>query len=280
MEPDEKVANYIRDNVSPMLRTGDAHFDETSRYWHVPVLTDVGGRPVVLATYVLDRRLRFIRNPVQQLMDRLTEQLSAASNGLLGDTIDEGADEPAEEEPEPALLPLVEHAQEVSLVDQLTGLGTPAALLIRLEQEIDRVIRYESAFCLTFLDVEEMRSINQALGPLVADALIAQVGHVIQRVLRGGDFVARWSGARFVMLIQGPKDPVYVGAERILRAVRSFGPIAREGDPPIKIKASIGGISVPGPAGDAPLASPEVLREARGAVMTARASGKDVPFFV
>ena len=64
MDPSEKVTQYVHDNVSNMLRAGQPRFDEQQGYWHVPVLSDVGKRAVVLGTYVLDRKLHFVRNPV------------------------------------------------------------------------------------------------------------------------------------------------------------------------------------------------------------------------
>ena len=277
MDPREKVANYVHENVSRMLRIGEPKLDEQEGRWHVPVISDAGDRAEVLATYVLDRRLRFVRNPVKQLMDRLTDQLSRAGSAA------------AEEEPDgeaaalrdqvAQLRPLAEHAAGISLIDTLTGLGTATALLLRLEQEIERAERYKAPFCLAFLDVEGVWPVNLEHGPLVADALIAQVGQVLERVLRGGDFAARWAGARFGMLMQGPKDEVRIGAGRIVGAVNGFAPVVREGEAPLTISCTMGGLSCPPADPDTPMTLPAIVKAARGVLMAAKAAGGAEPLF-
>ena len=280
MDARDKVTNYIHENVSQMLRAGEPRFDEERGQWHVPVISDVGTRAAVLGTYVLDRRFRFIRNPVKQVMDRFTEQLSKAGAHTVPDEEEGGETETVLGAAVADTRPLVEHAQEISLVDQLTGQGTAAALIIRLEQEIDRAGRYDSPFCLAFVDVEGLWPVNNEHGPLAADALIAQVGQILERVVRGGDFVAHWSGARFAMLLQGPKSEVLIGADRIVGAVRAFRPIARAGDEPITISANMGGTSVPSDDPEAEPATPaSVIKEARGMLMAAKATDGGSPVF-
>jgi len=278
VDPREKVASYVHANVSKMLRVGEPKFDEAEGRWHVPVISDTGERPEVLATYVLDRRLRFVRNPVKQLMDRLTDRLSVANSPS-----------PQEEEPEgeagtlrdevAQARPLAEHAAEISLVDQLTGLGTASALLLRLDQEIERAKRYKSPFCLAFVDLEGLWPINLEYGPLVADALIAQVGQVLDRVLRGGDFAAHWAGARFALLMQGTKKDVLIGVGRIVGAVNGYQPVVQAGEGPISVSCTMGGIACPPDDPEIEMTPPALVKAARGVLMAAKAAGGKEPLF-
>jgi len=277
VDPREKVAKYVHENVSRMLRIGEPKLDEQEGRWHVPVISDAGDRAEVLATYVLDRRLRFIRNPVKQLMDRLTDQLSRA-NAPAAEEEPEGEGEALRDEVlQPR--PLAEHAAEISLVDPLTGLGTACSLLIRLEQEIERAERYKSHFCLAFVDVEGLWPLNLEHGPLVADALIAQVGHVLDRVLRGGDFAAHWAGGRFALLMQGRKEDVLIGAARIVGAVRGYEPVVRAGEAPVSVSCTMGGVACPPDDPDVRMESPALVKAARGMLMAAKAAGGTEPLF-
>ncbi len=45
MDPREKVANYVHENVSRMLRIGEPKLDEAEGRWHVPVISDAGTGP-------------------------------------------------------------------------------------------------------------------------------------------------------------------------------------------------------------------------------------------
>jgi len=274
----EKVETYVHANVSKRLRVGEPKLDEAEGRWHVPVISDDGDRPEVLATYVLDRRLRFVRNPVKQLMDRLTDRLSVAAEHSAQDEEPEGEGKALRDDVAQA-RPLAEHAAEISLVDQLTGLGTASALLLRLDQEIERAKRYKSPFCLAFVDLEGLWPVNLEYGVLVADALIAQVGQVIDRVLRGGDFVAHWAGGRFALLMQGTKKDVLIGAGRIVGAVNGYGPVVEEGGTPLSVSCTMGGIACPPTDPEIEMTPPALVKAARGVLMAAKAAGGKEPLF-
>jgi diguanylate cyclase (GGDEF)-like protein len=261
-----------------MLRVGEPKLDEATGRWHVPVISDAGERPEVLATYVLDGRLRFVRNPVKQLMDRLTDRLSVADTSSAQEEEPQGEGNALRDDvAQPR--PLAEHAAEVSLVDQLTGLGTASALLLRLDQEIERTKRYKSPFCLAFIDLEGLWPVNLEHGVLVADALIAQVGQVIDRVLRGGDFAAHWAGARFALLMQGTKKDVLIGAGRIVGAVNGYQPIVQEGATPLSVSCTMGGIACPPTDPEIEMTPPALVKAARGCLMAAKAAGGKEPLF-
>jgi diguanylate cyclase (GGDEF)-like protein len=277
LEARDKVTQYVHENVSPMLRTGEPRLDTEAGLWHVPVLTETAGRLVVLGTYVLDGKMRFIRNPVKQIMDRYSDHLSGGAM--------EGFEEVKESQTGEAELgqtvtiprPLAEHAADIGVVDPLTGLGTPAAFLVRLAQDIERLGRYQVPFCVAFLDVEDLWDVNLTHGPLVADALVAQVGRAIEGATRGSDFIAHWAGGRFALLLQGPKDEVLIGCERILAAVRSMKPVLNEGDEPLAVSANLGGTARSADKPDASAEPPDIIKEARGMLMAAKASADRRP---
>jgi len=278
VDPREKVAKYIHDNVSRRLRVGEPKLDDEEGRWHVPVISDEGGRAEVLATFVLDKRLRFIRNPVKQLMDRFTDQLSRSGGAPSQEEEPEGEAAALRDTVQQA-RPLAEHAEDIPLVDEVTGLGTASALLVRLDQEIERAKRYGARFCLAFLDIDDLWPVNLAHGPLVADALIAQVGQVIDRVLRGGEFVEHWAGGRFALLMQGTKEEVLIGADRIVAAVTGLQPVVRAGDEPLSVSCTIGGLACPPADEEMEMTPPAIVKAARGVLMAAKASESRQPLF-
>src|SRR5690606_5166897 len=100
-----------------------------------------------------------------------------------------------------------------SHVDPLTGCGTLDALDRRIREEFERSRRYEVNFALVLLDVDGMRVINDRLGRDGGHRVLADLGRLLQRELRGPDFVARYGGEEFVLLLpetdlEGARDTV------------------------------------------------------------------------
>ncbi len=102
----------------------------------------------------------------------------------------------------------------VAHVDPLTGCGTLDALDQRIREEFERARRYDVTFALVLLDVDAMRFINDRLGRDGGHRVLADLGRLLQRELRGPDFVARYGGEEFVLLLpetdmQGARDMVH-----------------------------------------------------------------------
>jgi diguanylate cyclase (GGDEF)-like protein len=106
--------------------------------------------------------------------------------------------------------------------DALTGLPNRALLLDRLKHVIESVRRRpDLKFAVLFLDLDRFKVINDTLGHIVGDHLLAGVGQRIEACLRPGDTVARLGGDEFGVLLEeiaDPDDAVLV-AERILASL-------------------------------------------------------------
>jgi len=99
-------------------------------------------------------------------------------------------------------------------VDPLTGCGTLDALDRRIREEFERARRYSVNFALVLLDIDSMRTINDRLGRDGGHRVLADLGRLLQRQLRGPDFVARYGGEEFLLLlpetgIDGARDTVH-----------------------------------------------------------------------
>jgi len=106
--------------------------------------------------------------------------------------------------------------------DALTGLPNRALLLDRLQHVLETVRRHpEQKFAVLFLDLDRFKVINDTLGHIVGDHLLASVGQRIEGCLRPGDTVARLGGDEFGVLldeIESADDAVLV-ADRILSSL-------------------------------------------------------------
>ena len=89
--------------------------------------------------------------------------------------------------------------------DRLTGLPNRSAFLIRLERAVDHMEQGRAPqFAVMFLDLDNFKVINDGLGHLAGDRLLAAVASRVRNCVRHGrgDLVARFGGDEFVMLLE------------------------------------------------------------------------------
>ncbi|HEU5466623.1 MAG TPA: diguanylate cyclase [Gemmatimonadales bacterium] len=104
--------------------------------------------------------------------------------------------------------------------DALTGCGSLDALDQRLREEFERARRYTLAFSLVLLDIDALRTINETSGQTVGDEVLFDLGAMLQREIRAPDFVARYGGDEFALILPGTALAGARGfVERIRRVV-------------------------------------------------------------
>src|SRR5256885_14671462 len=81
--------------------------------------------------------------------------------------------------------------------DPLTRLNNRRHFLERIEQEITRSEASGETFSIVFLDVDELKRINDTYGHLARDALLREVSNALLDAGRGEDIVARYGGDEF-----------------------------------------------------------------------------------
>ncbi|MEA5047424.1 MAG: GGDEF domain-containing protein [Eubacteriales bacterium] len=91
--------------------------------------------------------------------------------------------------------------EQISTTDFLTN----TANRFRLEEEADRWMnfcrRQKLPLCLVFVDVDNLKQINDAYGHSAGDGVLITLAGVMQAQLRNSDTIARWGGDEFVLLL-------------------------------------------------------------------------------
>ena len=125
----------------------------------------------------------------------------------------------------------IEEQRQKSLLDPLTGLPNRAAWIERLELEVARRQRYGGQLLLAVLDIDHFKRINDGYGHLAGDRVLKIIAGELSKRLRKTDFMARFGGEEFVLLI--PATPLAGGVQllEILRAAIEACPFHFKGEP-------------------------------------------------
>ncbi len=118
------------------------------------------------------------------------------------------------------LAETIDRLERVSDTDELTGLYNRRAGEKRLAEEVARAERDLQGFQLAFLDINELKMINDRFGHSAGDACIAHVAAVLQLNTRRGDWVARWGGDEFIVGLHRNRARKAV-FERLVLAIES-----------------------------------------------------------
>jgi diguanylate cyclase (GGDEF)-like protein len=88
--------------------------------------------------------------------------------------------------------------------DQLTGIPNRRSFDNRLDLEWGRAVREKTPISILIIDVDEFKNYNDTYGHQQGDIALQTVAKTIkQTVKRSLDFVARWGGEDFVVLLPG-----------------------------------------------------------------------------
>lgn len=154
--------------------------------------------------------------------------------------------------------------------DSLTGLPNRVLFTDRLQHAYQNYQRYpETGFAVLFLDLDRFKVVNDSLGHIVGDQLLAAVAERLNDCLRPGDTVARFGGDEFTVLLPNVvevKDAIQVSDRILSQLSQPFNLSNQE----IYTSASIGIALSSGPEQQ----PDELLRNADIALYRAKANGK------
>lgn len=104
------------------------------------------------------------------------------------------------------LLPVLlfknlEQERRLARTDFLTGAMNSRSFRELAQREIDRSVRYQHAFTVAFIDIDNFKIINDTFGHTFGDAVLRAIAKNIKGNLRKTDAVARMGGDEFALLL-------------------------------------------------------------------------------
>ncbi|MDP2935472.1 MAG: sensor domain-containing diguanylate cyclase, partial [Dehalococcoidia bacterium] len=113
---------------------------------------------------------------------------------------------------------LHEEVKRQASTDELTQLANRRFFYQRLDDEMKRARRYRHPLSLMFIDLDELKVVNDRYGHIQGDNLLRHLAAHITRVIRDTDVAARLGGDEFVVLLPvSSREEAASLAERLLR---------------------------------------------------------------
>lgn len=145
---------------------------------------------------------------------------------------------------------LYEKLQHQALRDPLTGLYNRRYMLEALERELLLAGRNNLPLSVIMLDIDHFKTFNDTFGHDAGDTVIAAVSDALCRSVRQSDFVCRYGGEEFLVVLPHAKADKAAGiAEKLRREVEGL-PLHHQGQPLGRITISAGIAAFPEIDGD------------------------------
>jgi two-component system, cell cycle response regulator len=166
---------------------------------------------------------------------------------------------------------LFERVRNLSIRDSLTDLYNHRHVMELVSVEFSRVGRYQQAFSLLMIDVDDFKKVNDEYGHPAGDAVLTELARIIKETVRTVDVVGRYGGEEFVAVLpHTPHDEALETAERI--RIRIHDHVFPGGERKVHVTVSVGVASYPSAKVDSPST---LIREADQALYRAKEAGRD-----
>ncbi|MFM9100420.1 MAG: diguanylate cyclase domain-containing protein, partial [Cyanobium sp.] len=170
---------------------------------------------------------------------------------------------------------VLQTARTLALFDAVTGLPNRNYFLERLHWDRERSSRGGKPLALLFINIDKFKQINETYGHSTGDSTLRYVAEVLQRLVRGDDFLARFGGDEFSLILDteslGQCDGVAIRSHahgRALELLEGFRHQASSQPERIKLSLSIG-IAISDPSGTT---AEELIRRSDMAMVMAKSA--------
>lgn len=163
--------------------------------------------------------------------------------------------------------------EALATTDGLTGLLNRRAFMERVEQEWDRGARYSRPFAFVMVDLDRFKAVNDVHGHQAGDVVLRIAAARLKGGIRPSDFIGRYGGEEFVVLLAETTLAGAVAAAERLRQVLSQQPFdVGGGVAPLPVTASFGVSSTSDPA---VMSVADLIAAADQALYRAKAGGRN-----
>lgn len=116
---------------------------------------------------------------------------------------------------------LKDRYQELSVIDELTGLHNRRFFFPEAQSVLARALRYKQTFSIIVLDLDHFKEVNDSYGHMAGDYVLETISRILQKQIRDADILCRFGGEEFMIAMPNTniKEAQNL-AERIQQIVR------------------------------------------------------------
>ncbi|WP_165866049.1 GGDEF domain-containing protein [Lucifera butyrica] len=135
----------------------------------------------------------------------------------------------------------VAKVEKLAITDGLTGLYNYRYFRTLREQEFKRAVRYKRPLSQLMIDIDYFKNYNDAHGHLMGDEVLRMVAGILKRSCRDTDFVIRYGGEEFAVLLpETDLTEAYTIAEKIRLSIFTYSFPRKNTQPDDALTVSIG----------------------------------------
>ena len=124
-----------------------------------------------------------------------------------------------------AIKKLLIKEREYAHTDDLTGVANARFFYEQARTEIGRSAESRQPLTLAYIDIDNLRQVNDTLGHIAGDYLLHEAAQTMRSTLRSTDIISRLGGSKFAILMPGTKNDdatviIYKVQEHLLDMVK------------------------------------------------------------
>lgn len=170
-----------------------------------------------------------------------------------------------------ANLRLREQLKSQSILDPLTGLFNRRYLETTLERELQRARRNQQPLSIIMLDVDHFKHFNDTFGHEAGDAVLQELGQLLQKSIRSADFACRYGGEELTLVMPSASLEITTARAEQLRQDTKQLQVSYRGQSLGAISISLGVSNFP----EHGLTAGSVMQAADAALYKAKNLGRD-----
>lgn len=134
-----------------------------------------------------------------------------------------------------------ERLEHLAITDGLTGLFNHRCFRTRLEEEVERALRYRIPLSCMIFDVDNFKHLNDSYGHLQGDGILCEIAKRTLRTVRRSDIVARYGGEEFVVIMpQTAAEGALSQGQRIREEIANRPFDSDRGPIPVTVSIGVG----------------------------------------